>query len=149
MHEYGVYADAVSIAFDEEELEDSDVEQAHHANENNTHPYRNLTNDERQQIYAALLEQSDRVRLKRKGTTIVAQMFHVSRPQVQRIWQRAKQCHAQGQPVDVRPRKSKNCGRKKMQVDLSEVLRVPLHRRSTIRSLAKAIGVKGSTLHRS
>ena len=40
------------------------------------------------------------------------------------------------------------CGRKKMQVDLSEVLNVPLHRRSTIRSLAKAIGVKRSTLHR-
>jgi type III secretory pathway component EscR len=107
MHEYGVYADAVSIAFDEEELEDSDVEQAHHANENNTHPYRNFTNDERQQIYAALLEQSDRERLKRKSTTIVAQMFHVSRPQVQRIWQRAKQCRSQGQPVDVRSRKSK------------------------------------------
>jgi transposase-like protein len=129
-------------------LEDSNVEQAHHANENNTHPYRNFTNDERQQIYAALLEQSDRERLKRKSTTIVAQMFHVSRPQVQRIWQRAKQCRAQGQPVDVRSRKSKNCERKKMQVDLSEVLRVPLHRRSTIRSLAKAIGVKRSTLHR-
>jgi len=67
---------------------------------------------------------------------------------VQRIWQRAKQCRAQGQPVDVRSWKSKKCGRKKMQVDLSEVLNVPLHRRTTIRSLAKAIGVTRSTLYR-
>jgi len=35
-----------------------------------------------------------------------------------------------------------------MQVDLSEVLNVPLHRRTTIRSLAKAIGVTRSTLYR-
>ena len=70
MHEYGVYADAVNIAFDDEELEDSDDEHAHHGNENNTHPYRNLTNDERQQIYAALLEQSVCGKLKRKSTTV-------------------------------------------------------------------------------
>jgi len=54
MHEYDVFANAVNITFTEEELEDSDVEHAHHGNESNTHPYRNLTNDERQQIYAAL-----------------------------------------------------------------------------------------------
>ena len=41
-----------------------------------------------------------------------------------------------------------NCGRKKIQVDLSEVLRVPLRRRTSIRSLAKAIGVPKSTVHR-
>jgi len=148
MHDYDVYANAVNITFEDEELEDSDVKHAHQGNESNTHPYRNLTNDERQQIYAALLHQSDHGRLKRKSTAIVAEMFHVNRPQVQRIWQRAKQCRSQGQPVDVRSWKSKKCGRKKMQVDLSEVLNVPLHRRSTIRSLAKAIGVKRSTLHR-
>ena len=32
--------------------------------------------------------------------------------------------------------------------NLSDVVRVPLHKRRTIRSLAKAIGVKKSTLHR-
>jgi len=147
MHEYGVYTNAMNITFEDEELEDSDVEHAH-GNENNTHTYRNLTNDERHQIYAALLHQSDHGRLKRKSTAIVAEMFHVNRSQVQRIWQRAKQCRAQGQPVDVRSWKSKKCGRKKMQVDLSEVLNVPLHRRTTIRSLAKAIGVTRSTLYR-
>lgn len=74
-------------------------------------------------------------------------MFHVSRYQVRGVWRRAKQCHAQGRPVDVRSRR-KNCGRKRLQIDLSSVLGVPLHRRRTIRSLAKAIGVKKTTLHK-
>jgi transposase-like protein len=67
---------------------------------------------------------------------------------VQRIWQQTKQCRAQGIPVDVRSRKPKRSGRKKSQIDLSTVLSVPLHRRSTIRSLATAIGVNKSTVHR-
>lgn len=50
--------------------------------------------------------------------------------------------------MDVRSRKSKNCGRKKIQVDLSNVVRVPLHKRTTIRSTATEIGVKKSTLYR-
>jgi transposase-like protein len=37
---------------------------------------------------------------------------------------------------------------KKKQIDISDVLSVPLHRRRTIRSLATALGVKKSTLHR-
>jgi hypothetical protein len=75
MHGYGVYVDTVDIVFDEEELDDSNVEEDHHANENNAHQSRNLTETQRQQIYAALLERSDRGRLKRKATTIVAQIF--------------------------------------------------------------------------
>jgi hypothetical protein len=73
MHDYGVYADAVDIVFNEEELDDSDDEEDHHANENNAHESKNLTDTQRQQIYAALLERSDRGRLKRTATTIVAQ----------------------------------------------------------------------------
>ena len=88
MHDYGVYADAMDIIFDEDELDDSDVD--HHANENNAHQSRNLTDTERQQIYEALLLRSDHGRLKRKATTNVAQLFQVSRYKVQRIWQRAK-----------------------------------------------------------
>jgi len=145
MHDYGVYADAVDIVFDEE-LEDSYVE-GEHTNTNNSHKFRILTDTERQQIYEALLQRSNRGKLKKNTANIVAQMFPVSRYQVRRVWRRAKQCRAQGRPVDVRSRR-KNCGRKRIQIDLSDVLRVPLHRRRTIRSLANAIGVKKSTLHR-
>ena len=45
--------------------------------------------------------------------------------------------------------KPKNCGRKKIQVDLSTVPDIPLNRRGTIRSLANALGVNKSSLHRS
>ncbi|CAO1945877.1 unnamed protein product, partial [Urochloa humidicola] len=78
----------------------------------------------------------------------VAEMLQVSRYQVQRVWRRVKECRAQGRLVDVSSRKPKNCGRKKIQADLSVVLNVPLRRRTTIRSLAEAIGVTKSTLHR-
>jgi DNA-binding Lrp family transcriptional regulator len=147
MHDYGVYTDAVDITFDEEELEDSDVEEDEHANENTAHQSINLTEVERQEIYVALLERSNRGRLKRNATNIVAQMFQVSKYQVRNVWRRVKQCRAQGRPVHVRSRR-KNCGRKKIQIDLLDILSVPLHCRSTIRSLANAIGVKKSTLHR-
>ena len=146
VHDYGVYADAVDIVFDEEELEDSDVEDEH-TNANNSHKFRILTDTERQQIYEALLERSNHGKLKKNATNVVAHMFQVSRYQVRRVWRRVKQCRAQGRPVDVISRR-KNCGRKRIQIDLSDVLRVPLHRRRTIRSLANAIGVKKSTLHR-
>jgi hypothetical protein len=148
MHDYGVYTDDVDITFDEE-LEDSDDEEDEHADENTARKSRNLTEVERQEIYAALLEieRSNRGRLKRNAMNIVVQMFQVSKYQVRSVWRRVKQCRAQGIPVDVRSRK-KNCGRKKIQIDLSDILSVPLHRRSSIRSLANAIGVKKSTLHR-
>jgi hypothetical protein len=138
MHDYGVYADAVDIVFEQEELEDSDVEQDQHTNTNNSRKCRNLTDIERQQIYEALLERSNLGKLKKNTTNTVAHMFQVSRYQVRAIWRRAKQCRAQGIPVDVRSRR-KNCGRKRIHIDLSDVLRVPLHKRRTIRSLAKAI----------
>jgi len=106
-----------------------------------------LIDAQRQGIYEALLEKSNRGKLKRNATNIVAQMFQVSKYQVQRVWRRVKQCRAQGILVDVRSRR-KNSGRKRIQINLSDVVRVPLHKRRTIRSLAKAIGVKKSTLHR-
>jgi hypothetical protein len=128
MHDYGVYTDTLDIAFDVEELEDSDVNEDERANENNTHHRKIMTDLQRQQIYEALLERSNRGRLQKNATTIVAQKFQVSTSQVRSVWRRAKQCRAQGRPVDVRSRR-KNCGRKRKQIDLSAVLSIPLRRR--------------------
>jgi hypothetical protein len=66
MDDYGVYTDAVDIVFEEEELEDSDVEQHEHTNTNISRKCRNLTNAQRQQIYEALLERSNRGKLKKE-----------------------------------------------------------------------------------
>jgi AraC-like DNA-binding protein len=41
-----------------------------------------------------------------------------------------------------------NCGRKRVYVDLTMIAAIPLHRRTTIRSLANELGVKRTTLHR-
>jgi hypothetical protein len=82
MNDYGVNTDVVDIVFDEEELEDSDVEQDEHTNANNSHKCRILTDTERQQIYEALLERSNRGKLKKNTTNIVTHIFQVSRYQV-------------------------------------------------------------------
>ena len=47
--------------------------------------------------------------------------------------------------MDVRSRKT-NCGRKKLQIDMNQVVRVPLRKRGTIRSTAQALKIPKSTL---
>jgi len=59
-----------------------------------------------------------------------------------------KKCLEQGIPVDVKSLRPKNCGRKKIQVDLTRVVDIPLNRRGTIRSLATALNINKSSLHR-
>jgi hypothetical protein len=59
-----------------------------------------------------------------------------------------KKYHAQGQPVDVSSKKPKNCGPKRFPIDLSRVATIAFHKRSTIRKLAKALGVSKSSVHR-
>nr|XP_017221385.1 PREDICTED: uncharacterized protein LOC108198123 [Daucus carota subsp. sativus] len=66
---------------------------------------------------------------------------------VQRIWKRARETSINGM-VDVSHLKAKNCGRKRVQVDLEQLKTVPLSKRTTIRSTAYAIKVSKSTLHR-
>jgi hypothetical protein len=53
---------------------------------------------------------------------------------------------ANGLPIDISSRKPS--GRKKVEVDLSHVAKIPLHKRNTIRSLAEAAGMAKSTMHR-
>jgi len=177
IEEFGVYTKRVDIAFDQEELSDSDGEedqQTHDEQENaqahddeedeqahddvdddqghhdqSQHTTKELTDRQRQDIFEDLLRSSKNGKLKRNSTTIIAAKYNVRIRTIQRVWKRAKKCWAQGIPVDVNGLKPKNCGRKKIQVDLSTVPDIPLNRRGTIRSLANALGVNKSTLHRS
>lgn len=134
--------------FDQEQLDDSDYEEEDHGHENETRQFKCLTESQRQNIYKALLEKSSNGKMKRNTTAIVAEKFQVNRQAVQRVWKRAKKCRENGIPDDVSSKKSKNCGRKRLQADLSQITSVPLHKRSTIRSLSESIGVNKSTLHR-
>ena len=161
--DYGVYAGDIEIQFDEEELDDSepheamydsapdedmDVEQEDNEQVHNEDKYKNLTDLQRTGIYEELLARSVDRRLKKTTTREVANMFQVSVYKVRRVWRRVKECLRQGIPVDVRSRKPKNCGRKRIVVDLGRVPEIPRSQRRTIRSLARALGVKKSTLHR-
>jgi len=128
-------------------LEDSPNEEDEHANGSARTRSKDLSATQRQQIYEALLVRSNHGKLRRNATKIVAELFNVNRHAVWRIWRRVKQCRANGLPVDISSRKPKNSGRKKVEVDLSHIAAIPLCKRNTIRSLAKAAGIKKSTMH--
>jgi len=125
----------------DEEFQETHQDQASNAT-------KNLTGRQRQDIYEELLQRSKKGKLKRTDTPHVAAKFNVQLRTVQRIWQRAKKCKAQGIPVDVKSLKPKNCGRKKIEADQSRVADIPLNRRGTIRSLANALGLNKTSLHR-
>lgn len=107
-----------------------------------------MTDEERVQVYHALLERSNNGKLFKNSTREVSGLLNVPIQTVQSIWKRAKNT-GEGEVVDVSHRRKGKCGRKKMQIDLHKVLDVPLHRRTTIRSLAAALGVSPATVFRS
>ncbi|KAL6845041.1 hypothetical protein ACP4OV_025214 [Aristida adscensionis] len=108
----------------------------------------NLSDGERQQIYKALLMRSVHGKMKRRTTTIVANLFNVNRKQVQSIWSIAKECLAAGVPVDVSSKRKQNYGRKKVTIDMSTIAALALDKRTTLRAMADALGVKKTTVHR-
>src|SRR6185312_4729786 len=97
-----------------------------HANANVYSRSKDLTPTQRQEIYEALLARSVNGKLRKNSTTKVAELFNVHRSAVWRVWKRAKQCRDNGLPVDISSRKPNNSGRKKVQVDLSQVKNIPL-----------------------
>ncbi|KAL6882610.1 hypothetical protein ACP4OV_011300 [Aristida adscensionis] len=143
----------LNISLEEEELQGSvhedHVQQGSQAQPANTVIKRkNLSDRERQQIYEALLYRSIHRKLKRRTTTIVANLFNVNRCYVQSIWRIAKECRALGVPVDVSSKRKNNYGRKKVDIDLSRIATIPLDKRATLKALADELGVKKPTLHR-
>jgi AraC-like DNA-binding protein len=108
---------------------------------------KNLSNIERQAICEALLSRSVNGKMKRSTTIIVANLFNVNRCFVQSLWRIAKECLAEGVQVDVSC-KRKNCGRKKVAIDMSRIATIPLNKRTTLRDLAHELGAIRSTLHR-
>jgi transposase len=119
-----------------------------HQNANRHHRVKDITDGQRQAIYEVLLERSNRWKLKRNITSVVVEQFHISIHTMQHIWDEAKKWHANGQPVDVSLKMTKNCGPKRLPVDLSRVATIALHKRTSIRKLAKALGVSKSSLYR-
>jgi YesN/AraC family two-component response regulator len=75
-------------------------------------------------------------------------MFNVSLQTVQHVWHSAKGCHDRGEPVDVSSKKPKHGGKKNKSVNLARIATIPLHKRNTIRKLAKELCGSKSWLHK-
>lgn len=106
-----------------------------------------MTDGERLEIYHALLEKSINGELEKHHTTEVSHSFSVPLQTVQKIWKRAKNTSS-GEAVDVSHRRKGNCGRKKIHIDLSRIVDVPLRRRKNLRSLAASLDVCKTSLFR-
>ncbi|XP_074373603.1 uncharacterized protein LOC141713943 [Apium graveolens] len=109
-----------------------------------------LSNDERGRIYPALVERILDGRLPMGTIKEVSQLFSVSTRTISRIWMQGRHSLADANnKVDVNHRKTKNCGRKRIQIDREQFRNIPLSKRTTIRSTASAMEVSKSALHRS
>ena len=85
--------------------------------------------------------------LPRFTTQEVTDLFLVSIRTVQRIWKQAKET-PNGEELSVSHKKTAHCGRKKIPLDLNQVMATPLHKRTSLRSFSMALGIAPSTLHR-
>ncbi|XP_022042021.1 uncharacterized protein LOC110944677 [Helianthus annuus] len=108
----------------------------------------NLTNEQRQSIYQMLLQQSVDGGLKSETTRDAATLFSVSTRTISRIWHDVKLQLQHGTVVDVSSKRANVIRRKRVQIDFAGISQIPLRRRTTIRSLAKAINVSKTTMHR-
>ncbi|KAI3973393.1 hypothetical protein MKW92_006573 [Papaver armeniacum] len=109
---------------------------------------KNLTNEQRLAIYHFLLKESNKGRLQKGSVPMAAELFSVSEMTIKRIWKRGKESRGQNLPVDVSSRKPTRVGGKAIEVDLSKIPEIPLQPRPSIRTLAKALNVSATTLHR-
>lgn len=120
----------------------------HLAEEREAKKIKILSNDQRREIYLALLKKSVDGKLKKDTSRSVASLFSVSMRTVQRIWKQAKNSLNACGVVDVSHRKTKNCGRKRIQIDVEKFKSIPLNQRTTLESTACALSIGKTTLHR-
>ncbi|XP_015165532.1 uncharacterized protein [Solanum tuberosum] len=105
---------------------------------------RELSNDKRIALYEMLLAKSVNGKLGQGVRKMVASHFSVSLRTVYRIWKQS----GYGTQNDVSRRKAKNCGRKRIEIDMNRFREIPLRKRTTLRTLACSLDVNKSTLGR-
>ncbi|XP_074290237.1 uncharacterized protein LOC141616967 [Silene latifolia] len=123
--------------FDDDDAQTQDENNSTHAHDSGRARQRRLVlrDDQRLQIYQALLEKSHGGKLKRRTTTEVSNIFSVPIRTVQRIWKLGK-----NNGGDVKMKKKKRCGHPKLQVDIDRLMEIPLSQRTTLTSLSEALG---------
>ncbi len=123
---------------------------------------RNLSNEQRESLLQSLLKRRDDVNDERnrngKSSTFskealeeVAQAFGVSTKTCTRIWQRfLETADDSGSGGDVSHRKNKSGRHKKISAQelVTKIRGLPLETRSSVRGLARALGMPHTTIHR-
>ena len=107
-----------------------------------------LSNEQRHAVYVALRAKSVNGKISRTATETVASVLGVSKRVIQRIWKQAKDTSNNGGTLDVSHRRIKNCGRKKVTIDMQQFSRIPLAKRTTLRSMSYATKISKTTLQR-
>ena len=95
-------------------------------------------------IYLELLAKTDPPVLHHGVSRQVAEKFGVPRLVVQRIWRSGQDY---GGITGVKNKLVRNCGRKRIELDMEAIKAVPLSQRTTFQDLANALGVKKTMLY--
>lgn len=97
--------------------------------------YKILSDEQRHTVYLALLRRSVNGKLKNYTTNEVASLFSLPVRNVQRIWKLSNKNMRDG-VTDVSHAKTKNCGRKPINIDWEKFQYIPLTKRKTLRDIA-------------
>ncbi|MFI5421594.1 MAG: hypothetical protein ACHQ1H_11555 [Nitrososphaerales archaeon] len=110
---------------------------------------KNLTDSQRRGVYEFLLTRSKNGALQSGSLKATAAQFGVTTRTISNIWSRGKASVANGSvSADVSSRIRGKKSRPKTTIDLNRVKEIPLRQRKNIRSMAAALNVSKSTLHR-
>nr|GLL16850.1 Transposase, Tc1-like protein [Ipomoea trifida] len=107
-----------------------------------------VSKDKRKIIFEALLKHSVNGKVKHGSIKDVANLYSVSTRTVGRIWKKGVACVRNGVPVDISLNLSGNVGRKRIEIKPEDVAGIPLNRRTTIRTMASALNMSKTSLHR-
>lgn len=107
-----------------------------------------LKKEEKQRVYECLLKRSVGGDIQYGSIKEVASMFSVSTRTIRRVWQQSKKNLENESAIDLSSKRTGKIGRKRVHVSPNKIKQIPLNRRCTIRSLAKAIDVPKTTVHR-
>lgn len=99
-----------------------------------------LDNDQRKTVAKILIKSSHRGKLNCGTAKWLACFYSVSIGVIYQIWRQLNQTD------DACHKKTKNCGRKRVQIDIQEVRDISLSKRSTLRSLSCALGISKTAL---
>ncbi|GAA0138485.1 hypothetical protein LIER_00224 [Lithospermum erythrorhizon] len=109
---------------------------------------KDLNDEERLHLFMLLFKDFDGKKLIHGSITKNAELFGVSCKTVSRIWELGLKFIDDGEVVDLAKKLRKRVGQKQIHLDIEKLKEIPLRRRKTIVSLAHALGMSKSTVHR-